>query len=310
MSWSKVIDYLEECKGSAENQYAAAAYTRVINQIKRAELKGRVTKAALEEMKLTDHMKEKIAAFVKAKSVKESNKPKEDKKIKESKKVKEAKQPKEAKEAKEAKLLSELSEITGIGLAKAKELISMGIGSVQQLEEDKYFNTLSIIGKAFVKYKPIDRIGRQTIFEIERAIGRDDVIFVGSYRRGKPNSGDIDVLVRDLHQFHSHLVHIFGIDKVVLYSHGDDKSNFLIKYNGAWLQLDAFKYDDYNKYPMLLYATGSKENNIRLRAAAKKKKYLLNQEGLYDEHGNRIPIRSEQDIYEQLGLKYQEPHER
>lgn len=294
MSWSKVIDYLEECKGSAENQYAAAAYTRVINQIKRAELKGRVTKAALEEMKLTDHMKEKIAAFVKAKPVKEVK----------------ANPVKGIKEVKKAKLLSELSEITGIGLAKAKELISMGIGSVQQLEEDKYFNTLSIIGKAFVKYKPIDRIGRQTIFEIERAIGRDDVIFVGSYRRGKPDSGDIDVLVRDLHQFHSHLVHIFGIDKVVLYSHGDDKSNFLIKYNGAWLQLDAFKYDDYNKYPMLLYATGSKENNIRLRAAAKKKKYLLNQEGLYDEHGNRIPIRSEQDIYEQLGLKYQEPHER
>jgi DNA polymerase/3'-5' exonuclease PolX len=294
MSWSKVIDYLEECKGSAENQYAAAAYTRVINQIKRAELKGRVTKAALEEMKLTDHMKEKIAAFVKAKPVKEVK----------------ANPVKGIKEVKKAKLLSELSEITGIGLAKAKELISMGIGSVQQLEEDKYFDTLSIIGKAFVKYKPIDRIGRQTIFEIERAIGRDDVIFVGSYRRGKPDSGDIDVLVRDLHQFHSHLVHIFGIDKVVLYSHGDDKSNFLIKYNGAWLQLDAFKYDDYNKYPMLLYATGSKENNIRLRAAAKKKKYLLNQEGLYDEHGNRIPIRSEQDIYEQLGLKYQEPHER
>lgn len=294
MSWSKVIDYLEECKGSAENQYAAAAYTRVINQIKRAELKGRVTKAALEEMKLTDHMKEKIAAFVKAKPVKEVK----------------ANPVKGIKEVKKAKLLSELSEITGIGLAKAKELISMGICSVEQLEEDKYFDTLSIIGKAFVKYKPIDRIGRQTIFEIERAIGRDDVIFVGSYRRGKPDSGDIDVLVRDLHQFHSHLVHIFGIDKVVLYSHGDDKSNFLIKYNGVWLQLDAFKYDDYNKYPMLLYATGSKENNIRLRAAAKKKKYLLNQEGLYDEHGNRIPIRSEQDIYEQLGLKYQEPHER
>ena len=239
-------------------------------------------------------MKEKIAAFVKAKPVKEVK----------------ANPVKGIKEVKKAKLLSELSEITGIGLAKAKELISMGIGSVQQLEEDKYFDTLSIIGKAFVKYKPIDRIGRQTIFEIERAIGRDDVIFVGSYRRGKPDSGDIDVLVRDLHQFHSHLVHVFGIDKVVLYSHGDDKSNFLIKYNGAWLQLDAFKYDDYNKYPMLLYATGSKENNIRLRAAAKKKKYLLNQEGLYDEHGNRIPIRSEQDIYEQLGLKYQEPHER
>jgi DNA polymerase/3'-5' exonuclease PolX len=141
-------------------------------------------------------------------------------------------------------------------------------------------------------------------------LGRDDIIFVGSYRRGKPNSGDIDVLVPDLHNFHAHLVRVFGVQGVVLYSHGDDKSNFLIKYGPGWLQLDAFKYNDENKYPMLLYATGSKENNIRLRSAAKKKKYLLNQEGLYDEHGNRIPIRSEEDIYMNLGLKYQEPYER
>ncbi len=298
MSWTKVIEYLEQSKLEAENQYSASAYTRVINQIKKAELKGRVTKASLDEIKLTDHMREKILEFSKSKI-----KPKEPK----PEKLKPEKQ--EKKENPKKALLEQLSSITGIGPAKAKELIEMGLSSVDELEKDEYFNSLSIIGKAFVKYKPIERIPRQTIFEIERLMMRDDVIFVGSYRRGKESSGDIDVMVRDLHQFHALLVRIFGIQNVVLYSHGDDKSNFLINYKN-WVQLDAFKYNDQNKYAMLLYTTGSKESNIRLRAAAKRKKYLLNQEGLYDQHGNQIQLHSEEDIYNYLGLPYQTPSDR
>lgn len=302
MSWTKVIDYLESCKESAENQYATSAYTRVINQIKKAELKGRVTKAGLDEIKLTDHMREKILEFTKPKSQKEPKKLSPEKLKKEPEKEHKVNPKKE--------LLAQLSSITGIGPIKAKELIKLGVSSIGDLEADEYFNSLSIIAKAFVKYKPIERIPRQTIFEIERLLMRDDVIFVGSYRRGNPSSGDIDVMVGDLHQFHALLVRIFGISNVALYSHGDDKSNFLIKYNNSWMQLDAFKYTEQNKYAMLLYTTGSKESNIRLRAAAKKKKALLNQEGLYDQHGNQIPLHSEEDIYTYLGLPYQVPTER
>lgn len=296
MSWSKVIEYLEKSKAEAENQYAASAYTRVINQIKKAELKGKVTKASLEEIKLTDHMKEKIIEFTKSKP-----EPKT--------KTKHKSKPFKPDDG-DKKLLDQLSSITGIGPTKAKELIKLGVTSVDDLEKDEYFNSLSIIGKAFVKYKPIDRIPRQTIFEIERMLMRDDVIFVGSYRRGSESSGDIDVMVGDLHQFHRLLVRVFDIPNVVLYSHGDDKSNFLIRYNGAWLQLDAFKYNENNKYAMLLYTTGSKQNNIRLRAAAKKKKALLNQEGLYDQDGRQIQLHSEEDIYNYLGLPYQIPSDR
>lgn len=308
MSWTKVVTYLESCKEAAENQYAASAYTRVINQIKRAELKGRVTKASLEEIKLTEHMKEKILSF--------TTKPKSDK----SSKTKHEKPDKPKKEKHEkpdkVNLKQQLSKITGIGAQKAKELIEMGLTDISQLEEDPYFESLSVVAKAFVTYKPIDRIERKIIADIEIMLKQNDrdgaIIFVGSYRRGAASSGDIDVLVPSLRDFHIHLVNLFGVKNVVLYSSGDDKANFLVNYK-HWLQLDAFKYDQQNKYTMILYATGSKENNIRLRAIAKKQGMLLNQDGLYlNENGKseKIRISSEADIYEHLHVPYQEPYER
>ena len=56
----------------------------------------------------------------------------------------------------------------------------------------------------------------------------------------------------------------------------------------------------------LIYFTGSKEHNVRLRGIAKKKGFKLNEYGLFE--GDRsIPVTSEEDVYRHLDLEYIPP---
>jgi DNA polymerase/3'-5' exonuclease PolX len=63
-------------------------------------------------------------------------------------------------------------------------------------------------------------------------------------------------------------------------------------------------------YVGLLYFTGSKSLNIAMRANAKRQGYTLNQHGLFDKKGNRIPVFTEEEIMAELGMSYIEPHKR
>ena len=56
----------------------------------------------------------------------------------------------------------------------------------------------------------------------------------------------------------------------------------------------------------LLYFTGSKEHNVRLRGIAKKKGWKLNEYGLF-EGEKLIPCRDEAEIFRALGLSYIPP---
>jgi DNA polymerase (family 10) len=56
----------------------------------------------------------------------------------------------------------------------------------------------------------------------------------------------------------------------------------------------------------LVYFTGSKDHNVRLRGIAKKKGLLLNEYGLFED-GRPIAVGSEEDVYAALGLDYVPP---
>lgn len=85
----------------------------------------------------------------------------------------------------------------------------------------------------------------------------------------------------------------------------------------ARVTMDSIDLDVYYATPetfatLLLIRTGSKENNILLCTAAKKRAWRLcaDGSGLFNERGERIAGDSEQSIYQALGLRYQEPEER
>ena len=59
----------------------------------------------------------------------------------------------------------------------------------------------------------------------------------------------------------------------------------------------------------LLYFTGSKDFNVKMRKTAIKKGYLLNEYALF-EKGEYIAGASEEEIFDKLEMKYVEPEKR
>ena len=74
------------------------------------------------------------------------------------------------------------------------------------------------------------------------------------------------------------------------------------------LDIRIIKIDSYAT--ALMYFTGSKEFNLRLRNKAIEKDMLLNEYGLFKKNKDRIYISSEEDIFKILEEDYLEPTQR
>ncbi|KAJ7451680.1 hypothetical protein FB451DRAFT_1283983 [Mycena latifolia] len=105
---------------------------------------------------------------------------------------------------------AELEQITGIGPVKARELVEAGCMNLEQLRTPKYMAMLSPIQRIGVTYfrhfeQRVSRIEAETVTQFIRdAIpSKYEVIIGGSYRRGKPSSSDIDLII--LHPDHVHV---------------------------------------------------------------------------------------------------------
>jgi DNA polymerase (family 10) len=131
----------------------------------------------------------------------------------------------------------------------------------------------------------------------------------GSYRRGAPLVGDLDIAV------------VTGIDTFASIANTVAATiGATILRGGARLavlvtpeqhQIDLYQADEENIGAMLLFLTGSGRHNIKLRAVAKHKGLLLNQYGLYNrETGELIANKTEHDIFAALNLPYTPPEKR
>ena len=102
-------------------------------------------------------------------------------------------------------------------------------------------------------------------------------------------------------------------------SKGNTKSMVIGKLNeNSTARRIDFMYTPPDEYPYaILYFTGSKAFNTVMRSHALKQNISLNEHGMYEktkgkEKGKKIEklMNSEQDIFNELGLKYQEPEKR
>ena len=126
----------------------------------------------------------------------------------------------------------------------------------------------------------------------------DKYLVCGSYRRGKPTIKDLDIVV--IHDDFYKLAK--GMDCIW---HGTARTSFII--NGVQVDLRCATPETW--VTMVLYFTGSREENIRLRSIAKRRGWKLNEYGLWN-GDKRIPCDSEQAVYAALGLRYREPKNR
>ena len=172
-------------------------------------------------------------------------------------------------------------------------------------------------------YKPERKIPHKHIILLEPILSKfkDKIYLVGSYRRKTPYSRDLDIMlvsddIQSLDQYLSHLAKLFD-KKIYVYSNGADKMSLIVEVPAQIIQtkksklykMDIFRAPKISQHAMLLYATGSKLFNIKMRARAKRMGYLLNQHGLYK--GKKLlKITSEEGFFKKLDMPYVLPEDR
>jgi len=133
--------------------------------------------------------------------------------------------------------------------------------------------------------------------------GVEQVTPAGSLRRGRETVGDLDLLVtgRDHAGIAEHFAKFSDIAQVL--AKGEDKVSVKLKND---LQVDVRLLERQSYGAALQYFTGSKEHNVALRDRAKRRGWKLSEYGLFE--GNKvIASRTEEEIYEKLGLEWIPP---
>ena len=204
------------------------------------------------------------------------------------------------------------------------ELPRMGAKAVEKIKKN-----LAFAGEAG-KRMPLGiatPIAESIVEHMRRVKGVKQAAFAGSLRRGRDTIGDIDVLVvaDDVAAAHEAFRSMDGVVDVI--AAGESKSSVRLRTNldaGRWkgvlgdetptVQVDLRVVPAESWGAALMYFTGSKEHNVRLRERALKRGVTLNEYGLYPEDGEDSPPQSrgveavaqesEEAIYAALGVRF------
>ena len=258
---------------SQSNIFIKLAYNKVIKlMIERFSETEKITESKLNELNITNNMKDKLINIIKLK-IKKNN----DLKLNELNITNNMKD----------KLLNKLTEIDGIGKSKALELIKLGINSIADLKKKKWYDLLNKTTKAYLNYKPLKQIPYNFIKSLEKYItsyNKNQIKIVGGYARKKKNSKDIDLVfinssknkIDKSSEIDKYIEYLKQYFTIIIYLRGDDKLSLLIKLktnygnvlykniNTKYIKVDIFITNENEKYFMILYGTGSKEFNIKI----------------------------------------------
>jgi DNA polymerase (family X) len=126
--------------------------------------------------------------------------------------------------------------------------------------------------------------------------------YAGSLRRMAETIGDVDLLVAS--EDHAPVMEAFatldGVDRVI--ARGDTKTSVITR-RGLQVDLRVIARDAWGA--AMIYFTGSKAHNIRIREMAVRAGLKLNEYGLFDAStGDLLAAETEELVYERLGLPY------
>jgi len=127
------------------------------------------------------------------------------------------------------------------------------------------------------------------------------VCMAGSLRRGKSTVGDLDILSTDARVIDA----VKGCPGVAQVLEGGRKRTSVKLEDGVQVDVRLFAPEEYGA--ALVYFTGSKDHNIALRNLAIERGWKLNEYGLFDKEGKRLAGRTEEEVYDKLGMEYVPP---
>jgi len=149
------------------------------------------------------------------------------------------------------------------------------------------------------------------VSEIEKSLGALDsvqnVVVCGSIRRCKETVGDIDILAlaRDSREVMERFTLMPNVERVI--ARGETKSSVRLDIG---IDADLRVVPEKSFGAALQYFTGSKDHNVELRKIAGKKGWKLNEYGLFDKNNKQIAGKTEEEVYEKLGLDWMAPEMR
>ena len=131
-----------------------------------------------------------------------------------------------------------------------------------------------------------------------------EAVIAGSIRRMKETIGDIDILVSGK-ESERIMDFVSGMDAVEsTISRGEAKATFWLK---AGVSCDIRFIEARQFGAALLYFTGSKSHNVKMRQIAIKKGMKLNEYGIFDRGGTVKAAETEEKMYRALGMDYIAP---
>ena len=190
----------------------------------------------------------------------------------------------------------DLTQLRGFG----KKLVTQIMSAIQSGQQKKKRH----------RREDVEPIAKKILSMLKKIKGVKKVEIAGSYRRENKMIGDLDILINvETRDLASLLINKISksFPNITILGAGDTKISFVIFPEN--LQVDIRMIGDDSYGAALLYFTGSKNHNIKMRNIAIKKGLLLNEYGLFKE-GEYMAGKTEKEIFKKLGMDYIKPDER
>lgn len=156
--------------------------------------------------------------------------------------------------------------------------------------------------------KEVEPVAKKLISILKKMKSVHTAEVAGSYRRGAPTVGDLDILViGDLDNATLEKVVRKKFPDIMILGSGETKISFVIFPNNLQVDIRFLPKESYGT--ALLYFTGSKDYNVMMRKKAIELGYLLNEYALFKD-GEYYKGATEEEVFETLGMKYVEPGKR
>jgi DNA polymerase (family 10) len=210
---------------------------------------------------------------------------------------------------KTARLLYEREGVTGIArleaLAKAGKL--RGLPGIQAKTETNILAGIAVVRKGQERM-PLGRalpLGRELVRVLGAISGVKQISLAGSVRRMKETVGDLDLLITSTAPdgVMDAFVRLPQVDAVL--ERGPTKASIRHR-EGIQVDLRVVEPESYGA--ALVYFTGSKQHNIRIREMAVKRGLKLSEYGVFrGKNGRRVTGATEEEVYAAVGLPWIPP---